>query len=340
MRITIREIAREAGVSAATVSLVLNKKKGVSDETREHVQEVLDRHNYSPSRNRKRNKTLSLATIKYRVHGMAVEENQGFIASILDQIELECRKQSYRLVNLNCDTNHVIPCIEDLNSSAPDGVILIGTELPENNCGWLSRFSSPVVVLDNSMTDYEIDSITMDNRSIMKKAVLHLYAMGHRNIGYLKSNRHLSNLRERFEGYLSTMRELGLTPPEPILLTPTLNGACADMAEQINSCKYISAAVADNDSIALGASKALKEAGFKLPEDLSIVGVDDIPFSAITTPSLSTVRISRSAMGVLAVALIKKRIENPDWPTMRIAIDGQLKCRNSVSAFENSKKLA
>ena len=90
------------------------------------------------------------------------------------------------------------------------------------------------------------------------------------------------------------------------------------------------AVVADNDTVAIGAVKAIREAGYSIPEDMSIIGFDDIPFSAVTMPALTTMRISRSAMGMLAVDMIRKRIKYPDWPGMHMLIGGKLIVRNST----------
>ena len=135
MRITVREIASQAGVSPATVSLVLNNKKGVSEQTRRRVQEVLDSRGYRPSPVRRQQSRFRLVIIKYRAHGMALEENQGFIASIIDQIELECRRLDFQLNTRNCDAQHADACVADIQQNPPDGVIMVGTELSIEQSG-------------------------------------------------------------------------------------------------------------------------------------------------------------------------------------------------------------
>lgn len=340
MRITVREIASQAGVSPATVSLVLNNKKGVSEQTRRRVQQVLDYHDYKPSPVRRRQNHFRLVIIKYRTHGMALEENQGFIASIIDQMEQECRRLDFHLIMRNCDAQHVDACIADIQQDPPDGIILVGTELSREDYWVLDRLQVPLVVLDNSMQFEKWDSVVMDNEGIMRTAVLHLYELGHRQIGYFKSSRQINNLDERYAGYLLTMKELGLPVPEPTELATTLNGAYRDMKQLIETGRYQphGAAVADNDSIAIGAAKAIQEAGYSIPRDLSIIGVDDIPYSAITTPALSTVRISRSTLGTLAVELIQTRVQHPDWPTMHVKIAGSLIQRASARSLAAGKE--
>ncbi len=340
MRITVREIARQAGVSPASVSLVLNAKKGVSDKTRERVQMVLDHNDYVKRPVKHKQRRLRLVIIKYRAHGMAVEENQGFIASIIDQIERECRRLSINLITRNCDAQHAVSSVADINQDPPDGIILIGTELLKADYWLLDTFRVPLVVLDNSMQSEKWDSVVMDNEGIAMTAVMYLSALGHREIGYFKSNRQINNLDERYAGYLKALEQLNLPVPEPTMLTTTLNGAYGDMKQLISSGQYKprGAAVADNDSIAIGAAKAIQEAGYNIPRDLSIIGVDDIPFSAVTTPALSTVRISRSALGSLAVDMILKRMQQPELPGMHLKIAGSLIKRASTQELMSGRE--
>ena len=266
---------------------------------------------------------------------MALEENQGFIASIIDQIELECRRLDFQLNTRNCDAQHADACVADIQQNPPDGVIMVGTELSREDYWVLDRLRVPLVVLDNSMRFEKWDSVVMDNEDIVRTAVLHLHELGHRQIGYFKSSRQINNLDERYAGYLLIMNELGLPVPEPTQLATTLNGAYRDMKKLIESGQFRpqGAVVADNDSIAIGAAKAIQEAGYNIPRDLSIIGVDDIPYSAVTTPALSTVRISRSTLGTLAVEMLQRRVLHPDWPTVHVRIAGNLIQRASTHSL-------
>lgn len=166
----------------------------------------------------------------------------------------------------------------------------------------------------------------------MANVVHYLYDLGYREIGYFKFTQPVNNCDERYEGYLAELERLGLPAPEPIWLKPTVDGAFEDMKNLIKNGAYVphGAVVADNDTVAIGAVKAIREAGYSIPEDMSIIGFDDIPFSAVTMPALTTMRISRSAMGMLAVDMIRKRIKYPDWPGMHMLIGGKLIVRNST----------
>ena len=329
---TVREIAAIAGVSPAAVSLVINNKKGVSAETRRHIQNVLEECGYTPAPSRKKVQRFRLMVIKYRAHGIALEENQGFIASIIDRIESECRRFSFDLIMCNCEASTAENTIRDLMENPPDGVIMIATELRQEDYDLLRLFTVPLVVLDNNILMENVDSVVMANKELTAKLVRYLYNLGHREIFYYKFTQPVNNCDERYEGYLEELKKLGLEAPPPVLLKPTVDGAFEDIRRMIRSGEYVphGAVVADNDSVAIGAIKAIREAGYSIPEDVSIVGFDDIPFSAVTMPALTTMRISRSQMGTLAVALMRKRISNPDWPGMHMHIGGRLIVRNST----------
>lgn len=334
---TIREIAVLAGVSPAAVSLVLNNKKGVSSETREKIQMVLKEHNYKPNSKKKRAPSYKIRFIKYSTHGMAVEENQGFIASIIDKIESECRRYSYNLIMLGCDNSNIKETIEMIVHNPLDGVILLGTEFDAANASLFKDIKEPLIVLDHSMEFENVDSLVMDNACIANAAVNYLYSLGHKDIGYFQTSVTLSNFTERYCGYLRALSRLGLETPEPVLLTPTLKGAYADMKKYLENGKYRphGAVLAGNDTIAIGAAKAIQEAGYKIPEDISIIGVDDIPFSSMTVPPLTTMRISRSALGMLTVNLLRERIRHPELPPMHTRITGLLVERESTAEYKN-----
>ena len=332
---TIREIANLAGVSPAAVSLVINNKKGISEETRRRVLAVIEENNYTvpgQKRNASKPKRFRLCVIKFRTHGIALEENQGFVASIIDQIESECRHYGYDLAMVNCEVSMAEETLKEVMNTPPDGIILMGTELRADDYKLLDLLTVPTVVLDNSMSDVHIDSVVMDNEAISAEAVRYLYGLGYRDIGYIRFSIPISNCEERYHGYLHEMESLGLSVPRPISLMPTLSGSYKDMKRILETGEYVphGACVADNDTVAIGVMKAIREAGYRIPEDISIIGVDDIPFSAMTMPALTTMRISRSAMGTLAVDMLRKRIKYPNWPSMHIRLASRLVVRGST----------
>ena len=331
---TIKDVAEAAGVSPASVSIVIHGRKGVSDETRRRVQEVLDRTGYNRGQ-RRRDKRRRLVVVKYLTHGKAVEENQGFIAAISDQIESECRKYGYDLGVCNCHQADAAKTLTALMADPPDGVIFVATELLPENYGLLSLIQTPLLVLDNNMEGLPYDSLTMENVSIAGAAVRHLYEIGHRQISYYQFDVPIHNCQERYRGYLQEMERLGLAPEAPLALGATLHSAYEGMKRRIRE-GYVphGAAVADNDTVAIGAMKAILEEGYRIPEDISLIGVDDIPYSAVTMPALTTMRISRHTMGVVAVDMLRKRMDHPLWPSLHTQLTGSLIVRKSTQAAE------
>ena len=331
----IREIAEMAGVSPASVSLVINHRKGVSEETRQKVLAVIRENGYSAMAKKRRAASARLMIVKYHAYGIT-EENQGFIASILDKIESECRRHGDELVTASCAAEDAVETLRGLMREPPDGVIFVGSELDPAHYGLLDLIPAPTLILDNAVHYGRVDSLTMANAAITAEAVDYLYGLGHRDIGYIQFNVPIRNCEERYAGFLRRMSELNLPIPAPCPVEPKINAACESMRQLIRSGKFIMhrAFVADNDTVAIGASRALIEAGYRCPEDFSIIGVDDIPFSAVCTPPLTTMRVSRSTLGILAVKILRLRLKNPDWPPMHLEIDGQRIARSSCQAVD------
>lgn len=332
---TIREIAAIAGVSSATVSMVLNGKAGISKETRERVQRVLTQTNYTRYNRDMEEAGCNIRFIKYSKHGMVVEENQGFISSIIDRITAECRRFSYNLIMSGCNGNTAEETFQMVAGNTMDGVIILGSELDEALTQKLLDIKAPLVVLDNSMRFTGLSSVVMANEDIAVNAVRYLHRMGHRDIGYFHSSVYVNNFEERLSGYRNAIRSLGLPETEPILLTPTLKGAYLDMKQLLlfGAYKPHGAVFCANDTIAIGAARALQEQGYAIPKDVSMIGVDDIPFSAITQPALTTMRVSRTLMGILVIDTLRKRIQHPEWPPINVNVIGQLVERDSVRAL-------
>lgn len=330
---TVKEIASLAGVSPAAVSIVLNNRNGVSEETRKRIQSILDEHKYT-SKKSSRGKCKGAANIlllKYSLHGMIVEENQGFISSIIDQIEISCREYSFNLVMHTCNKKDFEEVLKSASSDEYIGIILIGTEIGEEQIKAIRTVSIPIVVVDNAMFGENIDSVVMDNAEITRCAMKYLYDRGFRSIGYFKSSVPISNFTERDRAYKSTLDALNLSASEVVSLTPTLTGAYEDMKKYLKSNGTLPEAVfAVNDTIAIGAMKAIIEFGVRVPEDVSIIGVDDIPYSSVCHPSISTIRISRKLLGVYAVQLMRGRIKYPDSCNVRLQVRGQTVEREST----------
>lgn len=336
--ITIREIAKILGVSPATVSIVLNNKKGVSKETRERVMNIVKEYNYTNS-NKVKNTLKNICFLKHKKHGMLVEQNEGFISTILDSIESECRLEGYNLTMI-VSNNNFEGTIINMDFSKFDGLIVLGTELEEEQYSCLDNIKIPFIVLDNSAHNHTCNTIAINNDKTVRSALSYLMKLGHKKIAYFHSNVTIANFDERNFAFLRYCKEFDFefVSDYQFNIPPTLIGAYNSMKKCLsNKTSLPSCAFADNDSIAIGAIKALKEFGYNVPKDISVIGFDDICFSAINSPPLTTMRIPKSLIGTIAVRQICDMIEGSPYTDVKIQIGGELVIRSSVIIYDHNK---
>lgn len=328
---TLKEIANIAGVSPAAVSLVFNNKKGVGEETRKQILELLREHNYTLPK-----KTSSIPKnilfLKHIKHGMIVEENAGFISTIMDSIENDCRSQGYNLSIVNSE-NNLDETLGNIDFNAFSGLILLGTELDASSYPLLEKIPIPYIVVDNGMPDFQCNCITINNKEIVYNALAHLASLGNKDIAYFRSNINIQNFDERTTGFMEATQKLNMKfdTSNEFLLTPTLLGAYHSMKDYLSKgIKLPSCAFADNDTIAIGAMKALKEYKYKIPHDISIIGIDDIHFSAINSPSLTTMSVPKKLIGSLALRHLQTTIEDTTFQNVKTYIGGTIVIRHST----------
>lgn len=341
LNVTLKEIAKLLDVSPSTVSLVRNNKEGVSDETRERVSSALLENGYLPlSPASKSDMSIEQKTIrflKYSKHYHVVDGNEGFVASIIDSAEREARKRGFNFLMTSFDDDTIAEVFLMAKEQPYQGVILLGTEFDESNYHYLDDFPAPLIVVDNHMKFYPVDSISMDNQDIVYMALQHLHNLGHPQIGYLCSRMQIANCAERFHVYERAIRKLGLPFMKEHVypVSSKMQGAYEDIIGLLqNHVVFPSALFADNDSIAMGAIRALKEFHYEIPEEISIIGFDNIPFCEISEPQLTTMRVSTSEIGRWTIRRLCQRIAHPSIPVMKMQVGAEIICRKSTLAFQ------
>lgn len=328
---TIRELAKLLEVSPATVSLVLNGREGVKAETRKRVMDAAREHGYHHAP-KKAKKTEKILLLKYHDSGMLVEENQGFVSMIIDAVENKLNLEGYRMhmITLKSDFADGIGAID---YEQYIGVIVIGSELRQKMYPLLERIPLPFVVVDNTIPNFPYSSVCMNNHENVCLALEHCRECGHRKIGYFRSRRDFENFRARNRAFKSCVTELGMefAPEDEFRLSPNLIGAYQDLKEilkgdpRLPSCFF-----ADNDTIALGAIKALKEKGYKIPQDISVIGFDDIAYASISSPALTTIRVQRDIIGRQAVSQLLGLIDDPRLMPVKAHVTGSVVKRKSI----------
>lgn len=175
----LREIAKQAGVSLTTVSLVLNGKPGISSETRERVKDLLRQNGYDVEGKSKSNR--SICFLKYLRHAHLVNGNPGFVTQIMDAVEQECRKSGYDLQVVTIDASLSSAALKELiGKPAIKGTIFLGTELIPNDMAPFLPLEKPLLVVDNSLSCLPVSSVTMDNQQAIFSVVEHLAQLGYK----------------------------------------------------------------------------------------------------------------------------------------------------------------
>lgn len=346
MKIRLEEIAKKAEVSVAAVSMALNDKKGVGEETKQRILAVaeemgyMDQRSEAASNDKIDHKYLKFVALKK--HGFVLSDT-AFFAQLMEGIEKESKKKGYELLvsNINYKNENRNSIIDSIKADNVEGILVLGTELDNDDISILKELDKPFVIIDSYFEHEEVDCILMDNIKATHQAVQYLVESGHKVIGYLHSSVWIHNFAEREQGLKQVMEKINIPMEKTntILLRPTLDGAYQDMREYLKQVKMEqlpTSFFADNDIIAFGAVRALQEKGVRIPEDISIVGMDDMPFCEFGNPRLTTVRVFKQAIGRASVRRIVEKIEQIDSEdcSQKIALGTELIVRESVSIKE------
>jgi len=216
--------------------------------------------------------------------------------------------------------------------SDPAGIILLGTEMSKEDFLPFSRLRLPVVLLDVYMQDVDVDCILINNNQGAYLATDYLISTTKSQPGYLHSSYSISNFEERADGFYKAIRAHGMSSSKSIvhLLTPSIEGAAADMQEILNSGEAIARAYfADNDLIAIGAMRALQQKGYRIPEDIAIVGFDNLPMCNYINPPLTTINVPKKYMGEMAVVRLLALTEARQFVPVKMEIHTNLVQRHS-----------
>lgn len=335
MSITAKELAKKLGLSEAAVSMALNNKPGVSRETRQLIFDTAEREGYDFSRvAAKKQVSGSLYFVLFKKHG-AVVADTPFFSQLSDGISEGCKDTGYKMNTryIYDDEPTLSKQIEDIQYSDCCGIILLGTEMTVSDFKLFQKLPIPIVLLDTYFETVEADYVLINNVQGAFLATSYLIKRTQKQPGYLRSSYSIGNFEERASGFYNAVRAGGMSASKSIVhrLTPSVEGAFSDMMEilergdELAGCYF-----ADNDLIAVGAMRALKTRGYRIPEDISIVGFDNISFSNIVEPSLTTIHVPKKEMGILAVERLVSRLEKKKAAPVKIEVSTHLIKRHSA----------
>lgn len=328
-KISIRELSELSGFSPATVSKALNAKKGVNKETADKIFRLAKETGYFNE-----NKIDEISLVIYKKYGSIVSETP-FFSALIEGIEKECRENdmSMSILNLRPNDMDFETNLRTLLRDPFTAILLLATELDEEDVKIFKNAIAPVVVLDSWFDSQKFDTVVINNSDSVKCIVDYLVKKGHREIGYIASSVPIQNFYYRYEGYVHGMRKYQLPIKEEyyVSLSPTMEGAYKDMVRYLSTPRKMPTAyIADNDIIALGAMKGLKEKGFKIPDDISIVGFDNLTYCDISSPALTTIHVYKQELGKAAVRRLIEKIKYVDQAYQKIEIGTAFIERDSV----------
>ena len=330
---SIYEVAHAAGISVATVSRVLNDKGPVRAETRQRVLEAVEQLGYVPhsaARSLSTRRTMSIGVLLPDMHG-------AFFSEIVRGIDLAARAAGYHLLvsGSHSDAAETAALLQTLHGRV-DGLILMA---PGLGGAWLQKALPrrvPVVLLNDDGTDDRHDSLRIDNRLGARLAVEHLIGLGHRAIAFLGGPVGNADAAERLAGYREGLVAGGLP----------LNGhleMAGDFGEEsgLQAGAKVAALIprptaifAANDAMAIGCLAALRERGLQVPEDVSLVGFDDVPIARYLTPALTSVQVPIAELGRRAMSRLLELMEGaPRSPAVHAVIAPTLSIRGSASVM-------
>ncbi len=337
MSITAKELAALLGVSPAAVSMALNGKKGVSSRTRHRILAAAQAHGYDFSRSQEKQLPAhpigTIFFIVYKKSG-AIVNDTPFFSQLSEGINECCRKEGYHLnisyIYAHEDVPHLLG---QLTSSGQNGVLLLGTEMDAADFEPFRSLSMPLVILDTHFNRIARDYVLINNTQGAFLAADHLIKRCQSQPGYLHSAYPIGNFEERESGFYQAIRAAGMSASKSVVhsLTPSVEGAYADMTELLHQGEPLSSCYfADNDTIAAGAIRALKEFGYRIPQDISVIGFDDLPLCNYLDPPLTTIQVSKQYMGRVAASRLMELIREPDQPPIKIELSTRLLIRKSV----------
>ncbi len=333
--LTLEEIGKLAGVSRSTVSRVINNQENVRPEVRDRVLRVIEETGYRPHA-----AARSLAAQRTNVVGLVVPRSaQSFFADpyyprLIQGMTQACNAHQLALSLFMChsekEEEDLYPRV--LSRGLIDGLIIASTVRNDPLIPLLRESQMPFVLVGRSFSSAPINYVDVDNVVGVQNAVRHLLRLGRRRIGHIMGPQNSAVGIDRRQGYINALVERGLTVDEALIVPGDFSETAGYQAAQRLLAAGADAIVAVSDKTAYGALRALREAGRVVPEEVAVVGFDDLEASALTEPPLTTVRQPIRATGVVAVETLLDVMDNPGGPPRQVILPTQLIVRTSCGA--------
>ena len=330
--IKISEVAKAAGVSTATVSRALSSPETVKPATRERVLQAVEELDYRPNALARQLRTQETKTVVVIVPNLG---NTLFTEAIRG-IEAEAEKQGFQVLAADARNNKDVErfYLTALRERQIDGIISMSASMAQKILKEVAE-EYPLVMAFQSFADKRIPSVSIDNFAAGRDMTTHLIRLGRRRIAHITGAAPLNVYKERIEGYLSALSEHGLaTEPDWIRRgEATLQGGYEQMEALLDQGTCPDAVFCAGDTMAMGAVKVLKKRGLRVPEDVALVGFDDIEQAAFWDPALTTIRQPKHQIGETAFRKLYALIRKERLTNARDILPYELVIRESCGYF-------
>ncbi len=326
LKVTIKDIAREAGVSVTTVSRVINNKPDVSDKTKEKVLKIIDEFNYNPN-------SVARGLVMQKTHtiGLIIPDiSNPFFPDIAKAIEDKAQKLGYSVILFNTD-NHLErekKGVDLFKSKQVDGLVVSLSLGNEDILKDLKKRNYPVVQIDRAVLNHLYPLISIDNKKSAYEIVQFLIKKGHKKIAHITGDLNTTTARDRLAGYKKALHDFDIEIDEELIIEGDYSKkAGLEGAEKLLKLKNPPTAVfAANDLTAAGVYNAVFAEGLNIPEDIAVAGHDDIDLASLLRPALTTMSQPKYSIGERAVTVLMKMI-NSD---RELKIDDQILSTNLI----------
>jgi DNA-binding LacI/PurR family transcriptional regulator len=316
----ILQVAKRANVSTATVSRVLNGFPGVREKTMARVRRAIAEMNYVPNPNAR-----SLRVGRTRLFGLIISDvNNPFFPELIDAFEGLAAARGIEVIftHTNYDPKRLDSCIRRMVERSVDAIAVMTSEVEEGSLRQAAKAGVPVVLMNQRKLADQYPNVLVEYETGFREALEHLLALGHREIGFIAGPQWLDSAQGRKEAFKSALRAHALHVKNEWIATGDMRveGGRAAMEKLLALKRRPTAVLASNDLMAVGALQAAHAAKIRVPEELSIIGFDDLPIAGMVHPPLSTIRHPRREVAARAFDCLQQALQGKarvDWPPLQ-----------------------
>ena len=339
MSTTIKDVAKKAGVSIATVSFVINNNnKRVSAETRDRILKTIKTLNYHPSKSARNLVSKKTGFIGFIITDDHFLRTEPFYTRIFLGVEFEARNEDYYIlltsVNSSFNKNEQLPRF--ILNKGVDGVIIAG-KIPDNLIERLSKYNLPTIFIDFVPPSNTVPLVLIDNIQGGILATDHLINLGHKNIAFIGGDAEHPSVRDRLNGYKQSFEKAKIPLKNNLIIIdspyPDRQNGYNSAKRLFNKNKNVTAIFACNDAMAIGVMHYLKDKGYGIPGDVSIIGFDDVEADLMLDPLLTTVRVPKVELGAEAFRLMANILKNKKTINKKILVPVELIVRDSTTQY-------